>query len=84
VQSHGTVDHTPVYPREVIRRALELGASSIILAHNHPSGDATPSASDVNMTKQIVEAARALEIAVHDHIVVGRNGCKSLKQLGLM
>ncbi len=84
VQGRGTVDHTPVYPREVVKRALELGASSIILAHNHPSGDPTPSSSDVEMTKQIVEAAKTLDIAVHDHLIIGRNGHASLKQLGLM
>jgi DNA repair protein RadC len=84
VQGRGTVDHTPVYPREVVKRALELGASSIILAHNHPSGDPTPSASDVEMTKQIVEAAKTLDIAVHDHLIIGRNGHACLKQLGLM
>ena len=84
VQGRGTVDHTPVYPREVVKRALELGASSIILAHNHPSGDPTPSASDVEMTKQIVDAAKTLDITVHDHIIIGRNGHASLRQLGLM
>ena len=84
VQGRGTVDHTPVYPREVVKRALELGASAIILAHNHPSGDPTPSSSDVEMTKQVVEAARTLDIAVHDHLIIGRNGHASLKQLGLM
>ncbi|MCE9521057.1 MAG: DNA repair protein RadC [Alphaproteobacteria bacterium] len=84
VQGRGTVDHTPVYPREVVKRALELGASSLILAHNHPSGDPTPSSSDIEMTKQIVEAARTLDITVHDHLIIGRNGHASLKQLGLM
>jgi DNA repair protein RadC len=84
IQNRGTVDHTPVYPREVIKRALELGASAIILVHNHPSGDPTPSASDVEMTKQIIDAARTLDITVHDHLIIGRNGHASLKQLGLM
>jgi len=84
VQGRGTVDHTPVYPREVVKRALELGASAIILVHNHPSGDPTPSSSDVEMTKQIIEAAKTLDIAVHDHLIVGRTGHASLKQLGLM
>jgi DNA repair protein RadC len=84
VQNRGTVDHTPVYPREVVKRALELGASAIILVHNHPSGDPTPSSSDVEMTKQIIDAARTLDIAVHDHLIIGRNGHASLKQLGLM
>jgi len=84
VQGRGTVDHTPVYPREVVKRALELGASSIILVHNHPSGDPAPSASDVEMTKDIVAAAKTLDITVHDHLIIGRHGHASLKQLGLM
>ena len=84
VQGQGTIDHTPVYPREVVKRALELGASAIILVHNHPSGDPTPSSADVEMTKQIVAAAKALDIAVHDHLVIARNGHASLRQLGLM
>ena len=79
----GTVDHAPVYPREVMRRALELSASSIILVHNHPSGDPTPSGADVEMTRQVVEAGKALRIGVHDHLVVGRDGVASLKGLGL-
>jgi DNA repair protein RadC len=83
VMNRGTVDHAPVYPREVVRRALELSASSIILVHNHPSGDPTPSSADVEMTRQVVEAARSLRIAVHDHLVVGRDGVASLKALGL-
>jgi DNA repair protein RadC len=83
VMNHGTVDHAPVYPREVMRRALELSASAVILAHNHPSGDPTPSAADVDMTRQVVEAGRPLRITVHDHIVVGREGVASLKALGL-
>ncbi len=80
----GTVDHAPVYPREVVRRALELSASALILLHNHPSGDPTPSAADVEMTRQIIAAARALNLVVHDHLVVGRDGVASLKALGLM
>jgi len=84
VQNRGTVDHTPVYPREVVKRALELGASSIILSHNHPSGDPTPSSADVEMTKQIVDAAKTLDITVHDHLIIGRTGHTSLRQLGLM
>ena len=84
VLGDGTVDHAPVYPREVVKRALELAASAIIIVHNHPSGDPTPSSSDVEMTKQIIEAARTLDIAVHDHLIVGRHGHASLKQLGLM
>jgi DNA repair protein RadC len=84
VQGRGTVDHTPVYPREVVKRALELGASAIILVHNHPSGDPTPSSSDVDMTKHIIDAAKTLDITVHDHLIIGRHGHASLKQLGLM
>ena len=84
VQNRGTVDHTPVYPREVVKRALEIGACAIILVHNHPSGDPTPSAGDVEMTKQIIAAAKTLDIVVHDHLIIGRNGHTSLKQLGLM
>jgi DNA repair protein RadC len=80
----GTVDHAPVYPREVMRLALERSASSIILVHNHPSGDPTPSAADVAMTKAVIEAGRSLNITVHDHLVVGRDGVASLKTLGLM
>jgi DNA repair protein RadC len=84
LMNRGTVDHAPVYPREVVRRALELSASAMILVHNHPSGDPTPSSADVDITRQIVEAARALRIAVHDHLVAGRDGVASLKALGLM
>ena len=84
VQQTGTVDHTPVYPREVIKRALELSATAIILVHNHPSGDPTPSQADVRMTKAIVDIAGPLGIAVHDHIIVGRAGHASLKGMKLM
>jgi DNA repair protein RadC len=80
----GTVDQAPVYPREVVRRALELQASALILVHNHPSGDPAPSSADVEMTRLIVEAARTLEISVHDHLIVGREGHASLRQMGLM
>ena len=80
----GTVDHTPVYPREVVKRALELSATAVILVHNHPSGDPTPSRADVEMTRAIVEVARPLGIAVHDHIIVGKEGHASLKALKLM
>jgi DNA repair protein RadC len=83
VMGEGTVDHAPVYPREVMRRALELSASAVILAHNHPSGDPTPSSADVEMTRQVVDAGRSLRITVHDHIVVGRDGVASLRALGL-
>src|SRR6266571_4465224 len=84
VQQTGTVDHTPVYPREVIKRALELSASAIILVHNHPSGDPTPSQADIQMTKAIVDIAKPLGIAVHDHIIVGKDRHASLKALKLM
>ena len=83
VMNHGTVDHAPVYPREVVRRALEVSASAIILVHNHPSGDPSPSQADIAMTREIVDAARPLRIAVHDHLVVGRDGTASFKALGL-
>src|SRR5918911_2055961 len=84
LQQSGTVDHTPVYPREVVKRALELSASALILVHNHPSGDPAPSAADVRMTRDIVEMAKPLGIAVHDHIIVGRDGHASLKGLRLI
>ena len=83
VQQRGTVDHTPLYPREVVKRALELGASAIILVHNHPSGDPTPSKADIAMTREVVEAALKLGISVHDHIIIGASGHASLKSLGL-
>jgi DNA repair protein RadC len=82
--NEGTVDHAPVYPREVARRALELSASAIILVHNHPSGDPTPSPADIDMTRQVIEAGRVLKIAVYDHLVVGREGVASFKALGLI
>lgn len=84
VQQTGTVDHTPVYPREVVKRALELAATAVILVHNHPSGDPTPSQADVKMTAQIVDAAKPLGIVVHDHVIIGREGHASLKGLRLM
>jgi DNA repair protein RadC len=84
VMNRGTVDHAPVYPREVMRRALELSASAVILVHNHPGGDPTPSSADVDMTRQVVEAGRSLRIAVHDHLVVARHGTASFKALGLL
>jgi DNA repair protein RadC len=84
VQQTGTVDHTPVYPREVIKRALELSATAIILVHNHPSGDPTPSQADIQMTRAIIDIAAPLGIAVHDHIIVGKNGHASLKGLKLI
>lgn len=84
VTAEGTVDHAPVYPREVMRRALELSASAMILVHNHPSGDPTPSRADIDMTRKIVDAARVLGLQVHDHLVVGREGTASFKSLGLL
>jgi DNA repair protein RadC len=84
VQQIGTIDHTPVYPREVIKRALELSATALILVHNHPSGDPTPSQADIQMTKAIVDIAAPLGIAVHDHIIVGRGGHASLKGMRLI
>jgi DNA repair protein RadC len=84
VQQTGTVDHTPVYPREVIKRALELSATALILVHNHPSGDPTPSQADIQMTKAIVQIATPLGISVHDHIIVGKNGHASLKGMRLI
>jgi DNA repair protein RadC len=84
VMGTGTVDHTPVYPREIVKRALALDASALVLAHNHPTGDPTPSRADIEMTREIVEASKALRIAVHDHVVVSRSGTASLKALGLM
>ena len=84
VQQTGTVDHTPVYPREVIKRALEHSATAIILVHNHPSGDPTPSTPDIRMTQQIVDMAKPFGIAIHDHIIVGRDGHASFRSLGLI
>jgi DNA repair protein RadC len=84
LQQVGTVDHTPVYPREVVKRALELSATAIILVHNHPSGDPTPSTADIQMTKSIMSISSPLGISVHDHIIVGKNGHASLKGLRLM
>src|SRR5438552_10898294 len=84
VQQRGTVDHTPVYPRVVVKRALELSATAIILVHNHPSGDPAPSQADVQMTQEIIAVARPLGIAVHDHIIVGKDGHASLKGLKLI
>jgi DNA repair protein RadC len=84
VLNEGTIDHAPVYPREIVRRALEHSAASIILVHNHPSGDPKPSAADVAITREIVAAASAVSVRVHDHLVIGRNGAESFKNLGLM
>lgn len=82
--AHGTIDHAPVYPREVVRRALELSASAIVLVHNHPSGDPSPSAADIEMTCRIIDAAKVFAIQVHDHLVVGRQGTASFRGLGLI
>jgi DNA repair protein RadC len=84
VQQQGTIDHTPVYPREVVRRALELSATAVILVHNHPSGDPNPSRADIEMTKQVVAAAGALGIVVHDHLIIGRGTHASFKSMGLL
>lgn len=83
-RGRGTVDHAPVYPREVVKRALELAASAVILVHNHPSGDTTPSRADIDMTRDVVKACAAVGIAVHDHLIVGSAGHASLRGLGLM
>jgi DNA repair protein RadC len=84
VQQKGTVDHTPVYPREILKRALELSATALVLVHNHPSGDPTPSRADIQMTKSIIDVARPLGIEVHDHIIVAKDGHASLKGLRLI
>jgi len=83
-QQRGTIDHTPVYPREVVKRALELSASAIIMVHNHPSGDPTPSQADIAMTREVKQAASALGIALHDHVILGRGRHVSLRTLGLL
>lgn len=79
----GTIDHAPVYPREIARRALELAASSIILVHNHPSGDPKPSGNDISMTRKIIQSLQSIEVEVHDHIIVGSQGTVSMKAIGL-
>jgi len=84
VQQQGTVDHTPVYVREIVKRALELSATAIIMVHNHPSGDPSPSRPDIEMTKQIVASAKNLGITVHDHIIVGKQGHASFRGLGII
>lgn len=84
MMQRGTVDHTPVYPREIIRRALQLNASAVILVHNHPSGDPSPSRADIEMTNEIVALAEPLGIVVHDHLIVGRKGHASFRALGLL
>lgn len=84
IQNSGTVDHTPAYPREIMKRSLELGATAIILMHNHPSGDPKPSQADIDMTRQIMRAAEPFAITIHDHIIISRNGYKSLKNEGFI
>ncbi len=84
VQQQGTVDHTPVYPREVVKRALELGATAIIMVHNHPSGDPSPSKADIEMTMEVKEAGEKLGIVLHDHVIVSKSGNNSFKTMGLL
>jgi DNA repair protein RadC len=84
VQGVGTVDHTPVYPREVVRRALEVGATAIVLVHNHPSGDPSPSTADIHLTQEIIAIARTMGIVVQDHLIIGRGGHASLKAMKFM
>jgi DNA repair protein RadC len=83
-QAEGTVDHTPVYPREVVKRALELNASAVVMVHNHPSGDPTPSRADIDMTRKVKEALGAVSITLHDHVIVSRGGHTSFKTVGLI
>ena len=83
-QQRGTIDHTPVYPREVVKRALDLGAAAMILVHNHPSGDPTPSKADIAVTKEIVTAGKPLGVTVHDHVIIGRGRHTSLRDMGLL
>ena len=84
IMGHGTVDHAPVYPREVARRALELHASALVLVHNHPSGDTTPSRADIDITREIIDALNPFDITVHDHLIAGTGGVTSLKSAGLI
>ena len=84
IQQRGTIDHTPVYPRAIVKRALELGATALILVHNHPSRDPEPSTSDMEMTKEIVRAAGTMEVVVHDHLIVAKSGTISFKSMGLL
>lgn len=83
-QQRGTIDHTPVYPREVVKRALEIGAAAIIMVHNHPSGSAKPSKADIEMTREVEDAAGKLGIVLHDHVIVARSGTTSFKEAGLL
>ena len=84
IQQKGTVDHTPVYPREIVKRALELGATALIMVHNHPSGDPSPSEADITMTREVRDAGEKLGIELHDHVVVAKGGYPSFKSLGLL
>ncbi len=84
VKQVGTVDHVPVYPREVVKRALDLGATAMILVHNHPSGDPTPSDGDITMTRELIKAAKAMDVMIHDHIIIGKSGHTSFKSMGLL
>ncbi len=84
IQGSGTVDHTPAYPREIMKRALELGATALILMHNHPSGDPKPSQADIDMTNQIIAAAKPFDITIHDHVIIARNGQTSFRNEGLI
>ncbi|KJS35276.1 MAG: hypothetical protein VR74_16960 [Hyphomonas sp. BRH_c22] len=84
VMGHGTVDHAPVYPREITRRALELQASSLILVHNHPSGDMTPSRADIDMTREIIDVLDPFDITVHDHLIAGTSGVTSFRTASLI
>lgn len=84
VKQRGAVDYAPLYIREVVKRALELGASALILVHNHPSGDPTPSEGDIKITREVTEAVEKLGVKAHDHIVIGRNGHQSVCSLGLL
>jgi len=80
----GTIDHTPIYPREIIKRALELGSTAIILVHNHPSGDPTPSREDIEMTKKVIEAGKQLGVTLHDHLIISKTGHSSFKTMELI
>ncbi len=84
VHQHGTIDHTPVYPREVVQRALEVGAGALVLVHNHPSGDPKPSRDDIDMTRAIADACRPLGIAIHDHIIIGRDDSCQFQCIGII
>ena len=84
VQWRGTIDHTPLYPREVVKRALELQAAALIMVHNHPSGDPTPSQADIDMTRQVAEAAQSMGIVLHDHLIIAKSGHTSFRDMGYL